>query len=224
MPTIRSLCKALEIPYTAPHVYVGVSSISRVIREQQASVTSTPSKKRVRRTTGNDAISTVVSEFEEAHVPALIVVVGFFTLSHLQGPPRPEDYVKLRKKAVDAVTRSTPDEVRKDDDSTIAAVEALLREAENGWLDMEWYQNLPQPVADSGEATDETNGAATEFVEDEERPIQRLELPKRGFGSMMTDTTDWLSDERRADYRHWKAGILNKIALVQKQDKEKRIK
>jgi origin recognition complex subunit 6 len=223
MPTVRQLCKAFKIPHAAPHVYVGVSSIARVIREQQAAATSTPARKRARRSTGTVALSTVLSEFEEAHIPALIVVVAFFARSHLLGAPEANDYVGQREKAIEIVNKSIPDDVKRDEDSTVAMIEALLREAENGWLDMEWYHNLPEPVSDPDEPDEEVDDETVGLVEDEERPVQSLEVPKRGFGSMMTDATDWLSEQRRAEYKRWRAGIMKRITQIERQGRSKGI-
>jgi origin recognition complex subunit 6 len=224
MAAIRSVCKAFKIPQAASHIYVGVASIVKVIREQQAIASSTPAKKRARRSMGNDAPSSAIANFEDTHIPALIIVVVFFTHSHLLGAPHPEEYEAQREKAVDVVMKSVPEPIKRDMDSTIDILEGLLREAENGWLDMEWYHNLPEPATDSEETTEEVNGEITEHAEDDERPIQALEVPKRGFGSMMTDATDWLSDKRRADYKRWKVRIMKEIAQIERQEKSKGIK
>ena len=106
----------------------------------------------------------------------------------------------------------------------VATIEDLLREAENGWLDMEWYHNLPEPVAQSEEVAKDANGDVEVGDEAEERPVQSLDVPQRGFGSMMTDTTDYLSEHRRAEYKRWKTGIMKRIAKIERQDKGTAVK
>jgi origin recognition complex subunit 6 len=224
MTAIRSLCKAFDIPHAAPHVYVGVSSIARVVREQQAAAAQTPAKKRPRRSTGKEDISAVVAAFDETHIPALIVVVAFFTRSHLIGAPEASEYASQRADAIQTVTKTTPDDVRTDEETTIAMIENLLREAENGWLDMEWYHNLPEPEAGPEDVADDLHGPNNDGDDIIERSTHGLQVPNRGSGSMMTDATDYLSDERRAEYKRWKSEILLRIAQIEKQDRGKAIK
>ena len=222
MSAIRSVCKTFRIPYAAPHIFVGVSSIAKSIREQQAAVTNTPAKRRARKSTGTDEVSPVVAAFDEIHIPALMVVVAFFTRSHLLGAPQAEEYAVQRAEAITAISKVVPDDVAKDEETTITMIEDLLREAENGWLDMEWYHNLPEPVAEAEEEVDDNERANT-TEEGEGRPVQTLQVPKRGFGSMMTDATDYLSDERQTEYKRWKTGVLRRIAQIEKQGKGKAI-
>lgn len=227
MPAIRSVCKAFRIPHAAPNVYVGVSSIGKVIGEQQQAAASTPAKKRARRSAGTESVSGIVSAFDETHIAALIVVVAFFTRSHLLGAPQPDEYTTQRATAIQAVNKAVPEGLLQDEEATISMVEGLLREAENGWLDMEWYHNLPEPdvaAENPGQnANRDTNSVAEDDDEEEDRPVQSLEVPKRGSGSMMTDATDYLSDERRAEYKRWKSGIMKRIAQIEKEAKGKAI-
>jgi origin recognition complex subunit 6 len=224
MSAIRSLCKAFSIPQVAPHVFVGVSSIVRSIREKQAAVSATPSKKRARRSVGDDAPSAVTFAFDDTYIPALVAVIGFFTRSHLLGAPEPEEYATQRATAMKAISKALPDGAKQTEEDMIPIIEVLLREAENGWLDMEWYHNLPEPASDAeAEAGNRAKGN-----EDAEEvmpgPSRSLEVPKRGFGSMMTDATDYLSEEKKAEYKRWKNGIMRRIAQSEKQDKGKAIK
>ena len=151
-----------------------------------------------------------------------MVVVAFFTRSHLLGAPQAEEYAVQRAEAITAISKVVPDDVAKDEETTITMIEDLLREAENGWLDMEWYHNLPEPVAEAEEEVDDNERANT-TEEGEGRPVQTLQVPKRGFGSMMTDATDYLSDERQTEYKRWKTGVLRRIAQIEKQGKGKAI-
>jgi origin recognition complex subunit 6 len=112
-------------------------------------------------------------------------------------------------------------------------IEVFMREAQNGWLEMEWYQNI-QPISGSeneAEDIDDDEEAAEEDEEEggpvtsaasqsrEKRKANHLDslaAPKRAFGTMMTDATDWLSDDRRAAYSEWKARIIKKIERMER--------
>lgn len=224
MPAIRSLCKTFKIAQAAPHVFVGVASIVRRIREQQAAASSSSAKKRSRKSAADQTLSSVISTFDDTQIPALMVVVSFFTRSHLLGAPESREYAVQRTNAIKAVSKALPVDVVADEDTTVPIIEDLLREAENGWLDMEWYHNLPEPAADTVEATEEISDSAEVAEEDEDRPVQALQVPKRGFGSMMTDATDYLSEDRQTEFKRWKTNILRRIAQAGKQDKGKAIK
>lgn len=221
MAAIRALCQTFKIAQATSNVFVGVSEIARTIREQQAGAASTPAGKRARRVTGSKSPSAVVSAFDETHIPALIIVIAFFTRSHLLGAPEAGEYATQRADAIQAVSNNLPEDVQQDETTMVAMIEDLLREAENGWLDMEWYHNLPEPTSESEDTDEVVKNGTDAIVEDNDRPLRSLEVPKRGFGSMMTDATDYLSDDRQAEYKRWKSGIMRHIAQVERQEKGK---
>jgi origin recognition complex subunit 6 len=223
MPATRALCKAFDVPHTAPHVYVGVSSVAKLVRDQQTTASQTPARKRSRQSTNKKDISAVVSAFDDAHVPALIVVIAFFTRSHQLGAPEPTEYASQRAEAIRTISKVIPEDLQRDEETNIAMVEDLLREAESGWLDMEWYHNLPEPASDADDMVDELQDPIDGEDKMAERRGQSLQVPTRGSGSMMTDATDFLSDERRAEYKRWKGGVLRRIAQIEKQGKGKAI-
>ncbi|KAJ9652828.1 hypothetical protein H2198_007958 [Neophaeococcomyces mojaviensis] len=66
--------------------------------------------------------------------------------------------------------------------------------------------------------TSQTNGVGSRREElrkqlEDEDPEDVL-LP--GLGTMMNDAVDFLSEERQAEYERWKAGILRRIATIEK--------
>jgi origin recognition complex subunit 6 len=223
MAAIRVLCQAFKISQAASNVFVGVSTIAKTIREQQAGAASTPAGKRARRVTGSKAPSAVVSAFDDTHVPALIIVVAFFTRSHLLGAPEAGEYATQRANAIQAISNTLPEDAQQDETTMVTMIEDLLREAENGWLDMDWYHNLPDPASEAEDEDEVVKDNTDAMIEQDDRPLRGLEVPKRGFGSMMTDATDYLSQDRQAEYKRWKSGIMRRIVQVERQEKGKAV-
>lgn len=230
---IRTLCKALKTPAAAPHVFTGVSTVLSTIRGNENS-SGTPARKRARLLSApatNDT-TTPAPTFEAKRIPALIAVVTMYILSALNSPPSPEEYTALRKTAIKSLLKSVP-AIESDEAELIEDIEILIREATNGWLEMEWYQNV-QPAHNSKDEAEENGGEEADEEDEEGGPLatkasQRREkqkrnqidnsaAPKRAFGTMMTDATDWLSDVRRADYRQWKAKIMKQIDRIEKEN------
>lgn len=154
-----------------------------------------------------------------------------YTLSALTSPPSPKEYIALRQNALKSLLKSVP-AIDTEESELVDDIEAFMREAGNGWLEMEWYQNI-QPAQESGDEAEEID--ADEIGHDEEEgslmaskaprkrekqksnPVDISAAPKRAFGTMMTDATDWLSDDRRTDYRQWKAKIIRQIERIEKE-------
>jgi origin recognition complex subunit 6 len=234
MPAIRELCKGFKKPSAAPHVFVGVFSILKLLQEQTSS-TAILSRKRARRSSGNTPKTQILS-FDDKQIPALIAVVAIYTLSVLspQDFEGGEEYKKKRELAVEILLRIAPEDSTTEDEMS-DDVELFLREAQNGWLDMEWYQNLlDQSKAD--ELDNEASGPASDDRdkerEDEEGSMSMQvnrsnhkeangvkedgRLSTRAGGGMMTPATDWLSEEKKRDFRQWKAKFLVELDRVEK--------
>jgi origin recognition complex subunit 6 len=233
MPAIRTLCKAFKKPAAAPHIFVGVSSILKLLREQ-TSAAALPSLKRVRRSTGSIPTSKVIP-FDDNQIPVLIIVVAIYALSVLspQDFEGGEEYKKKKELAVNTILRVAPEDSTTVEE-TSNDVELFLREAQNGWLEMEWYQNLTQQSR-ADELDEEMNGHNSEDEdergEDNEDPVSRQSrtkrkgvnginddenLSKRTGGGMMTPATDWLSEERKKEYRLWKSKFLIELDRAEK--------
>lgn len=232
MTVIRSLCKALKTPSAAPHVFTGVSTVLNFIKEKENG-SGTPSRKRPRllsTPTANGA-TTPAPAFEAKRIPALIAVVTMYTLSALIAPPSPEEYPALRKTAIQTLLKSVP-AIESDERELVEDIEAFMREATNGWLEMEWYQNIQPAQNSEDEAEENVSEGGQEAGKDKEggpvpkKATQRREkqkknqtndsaAPKSAFGTMMTDATDWLSGGRRADYRQWKTKIIKQIDRIE---------
>ena len=227
MPAIRALCKTFKKPEAAPHVFAGVSSVLKVHRTNadELELQHTPSRKRKRPSDAVGASITNVS-IDEEHITALIAVITFYTLSELEESPDKEEYLNRRKLAVETLTKFEPRRPR-DKKYMVADIELFMREAQNGWLDMDWYRNILDDRQTNGfmdeegirssedELADGVDGAvgmsnATGFRESDV-PV------RRGFGTMFSDAVDWLSEDRKADYIQWKKKVLTEIAEIEKR-------
>ncbi|TLD34798.1 origin recognition complex subunit 6-domain-containing protein [Venturia nashicola] len=232
MTAIRTLCQALKTPNAAPHVFTGVSTVLNTIKERENDP-GPPLRKRPRLLSAPAAneTATPAPTFEAKRIPALIAVVTMYTLSALTAPPSPEEYTALRDTAIKSLLKSVP-EIKSDTTELVVDIEAFMREATNGWLEMEWYQNIQpaqysedeveQNLGDDGDEEEDDEGGAVATKASRRREQQKnnrtnnLAAPKRAFGTMMTDATDWLSDERRANYRQWKSKIVQQIDKIEK--------
>jgi origin recognition complex subunit 6 len=237
MPTIRALCKALDEPKAAPHVFVGVSTVARLLREnakedEEDEQPHTPSRKRPRRSNG------IQSRREQKYsalpfgskLPALIAVITFYTLSELSDEAPDGDFYKSQRDiAIKTLREHVPsDIIAWDDEITdadpeaelIADIEKFMREASKaGWLDMEWFRNI---LPSEGRAAMNADGEEIVVGDEDEVNGHQDEIEygvesNRGFGTMMTAATDWLSEDRRRDYVVWKKGILKRMDEVERQ-------
>jgi len=229
MPAIRTLCKSFQTPSAAPHIYVGVSSIVQHLQAQTSS-TAILAQKRARRSSSDTPTITKVPSFEEKQIPALIAVVALFTFASLSPTaPSADEYRAQKELAVTTLLRVAPKEPPTRDEMS-EDVELFLREAQNGWLDMEWYRNLKERERADELDADNGDGADEGGREEDDEVLVRLKARKdrkavSGFdnghvprrGGMMTAATDWLSEERRADYRLWKAKIIREIERIEKE-------
>lgn len=230
MTAIRALCKTFKKPEAAPHIFAGVSSVLRAHRTDadELELQRTPSRKRKKLSDTTRSPVTNVSIGEE-HLTALIAVITFYTLPELEEAPDREEYLNQRKLAVETLAMFEPRRPR-DKKYMINDIELFMREAQNGWLDMDWYRNiLDDRRANGSIADDETQSSEDELADgvDEdmgmfnEAAAQKHEVSiRRGFGTMFSDAVDWLSEDRKADYIQWKKKVLAKIAEIEKKQDE----
>ena len=220
MPAIRALCKTFKKPDAAPHVFAGVSSVLKAHRtdDDELELQRTPSRKR-KRPSGTARSPTADVRIGEEHITALIAVITFYTLSELGEAPEKAEYLNQRKLAVETLAMFEPRRPR-DETYMIADIERFMREAQNGWLDMDWYRNIFERRAI---AEDETQSSEDELADDVDDVMgmsneEKSEVSIRGgFGTMFSDAVDWLSEDRKADYVQWKKKILAKIAEIEKK-------
>ena len=226
MPAVRALCKALKWPEAAPHVFAGISSVLKSQKELQAEI-HTPSRKR-KRIYGNSADDIAGARITERDYAALITVIAFYAISELDIGSEPHDSVQQRKLALKTLAKYDPQRPQREDDA-IANIERLTQEAQNGWLEMEWYRNISKNDDTNGHTAREVSrGVEDELADDSDAVITGRQAKKLmadddaasfrgGFGTMFNDSTDWLSEARKADYVVWKSRIISEINAIESE-------
>ncbi|KAK4976457.1 hypothetical protein LTR66_002284 [Elasticomyces elasticus] len=242
MPTIRHLCKAFDIQAAAPHVYAGARSVLQLRRSGRELSPKRTQARAAKKRKGEPDVGTAPSAagaIAEHRIPALLIVLYMYTAARLRdeeisGP----NYILWRAQAVEAV-RQLAIGADLSDEELIADIEAFLREATStGWLEMEWYRNIPM---DSTREDGVVEQATDVYEEDEERDGQNdvpTRVPKTplktrmrdvdgsagsvgpaglqaGLGTMFQDKVDWLGEERRRRYAVWRKDIMRKIREIE---------
>jgi origin recognition complex subunit 6 len=108
----------------------------------------------------------------------------------------------------------------------------------NAWLanivnqgfmeEQEWFKNVPSSMG--GEAAKDARNGEDEDEEGIMTAKKRRMMDRRatngsremedggllpGLGTMMSDRLDWLSEERRVDFLEWKAGVMERIRIIE---------
>jgi origin recognition complex subunit 6 len=210
-PVIRGLCKCLSAPAAAPHILAGVTTILTL-----------PSPL----SNGQDG----TKDDKKDKVPALIAAVYFFVCTRLSGRETSgKEYVTQRKGVLNTLTQLREDEQLaeklrdKGDGSTdwegwqtvgTKDVDAWLLEiSTKGWLQLDWFENIIEGaglnVKDG--ITQFTDGPVSESHERSGAINGDKSLMRTGLGTMMQDRVDYLSEQKREEYRIWKEGIMLRI-------------
>ncbi|KAG6360589.1 hypothetical protein INS49_011651 [Diaporthe citri] len=94
--------------------------------------------------------------------------------------------------------------------------EALTVIADRGWLDSDWFRSIDL-LRDAEQDAEDVDPSAHE----EDLTSTAAAVQIRKADTMLQDRFDYLSERRRAEYRHWKAGILRRVeALERAQGRE----
>lgn len=208
------LAKKFSYPVAAPHVYTGVESILPLMARMSAAAAETPSKRPRRATNVAQAPMAAVPEIK---IFGLVVAVFLYVLTRMMDQNvTPEQYTERRDLAVHTLL-----ELPAAKNVTYAELspetEALMAVAqEEGWLQMEWFLNITPP-----KVTDEMEGI--EMTDEHiSRPITNNSLGLRtggsdyiGLSTMLQDTTDYLGERQRQDYKTWKAKIMARVEEIE---------
>ncbi|KAL8682232.1 MAG: hypothetical protein Q9186_001691 [Xanthomendoza sp. 1 TL-2023] len=214
MKAIRGLCKRLDAPAAPPHVFAGVSSILTTPRPFEQSVEVDE-----------------MEVFRSMSVEALIITVYFFVRTRLSGVQLdPKTYLTQKDEALTIMS-----ELRGHEESSAALkstdVENWMREVKRGrWTELDWFANVKEGaglgVDDSRieheHDSDGSNVDGDEALVHRKRKAGGLAAekpyPQPGLGTMMLARIDYLSDEKRADYRLWKKNVLARIEQMETAD------
>lgn len=209
MPVIRALAKAFEYQAVIPHVYAGVESIYPLLARMAAAAAETPSKRQRR------ATSTAPSpaDVSDTRIASIIVTVFLLVLSRMKDIDiSPDEYEEWVSKAMNAVLEaaSTQNITREELRPIIEPTLAMARE--EGWLQMQWLENVKpmenedemEGVELTGDMTVKTNGLGVRSGSD-----------YIGLGTMMQDATDYLGERQQDDYAKWKAKIMARVQEIE---------
>ncbi|KAL2044299.1 hypothetical protein N7G274_003004 [Stereocaulon virgatum] len=211
MPVIRQLCQKMGAPAAPHHVFAGVSSILSTQKMTFSSKTKAQSS----------AIKT----------PALIVAVYVWVTARLAWSEKPAiEYQQQRNSAVNIFESlaQLPHEMRSFDHEDVDTCMRQIKEHQ--WTEMDWFENIPVGtglgLSDSREVQAESEDGLAETEEEQLLPVQQRIVSKNGatdpdylqagLGTMMQDRVDYLSDDRRREYKEWKKSILLQIAELEK--------
>lgn len=207
MPMIRKLCKAFSAPLLPPHVYTGTCVVLKLSELW-------PPKR------GSKGMAKDEVTFRS---PVMMVTIGvyFTVLSRMQkGRVTAEIFARRLAKALEvAELDASPEEVE----------EWIKKMNAEGWCRGQgWWDSIPEDVMDGEEV--ELEEILDDFEEDEvvaSRSRRRIQvndgaeedpedvlLP--GLGTMMQDSVDWLSEERKLQFLEWKESIMRRLNIVDK--------
>lgn len=229
IPLVRQLCKVWEEPSLAPHIFAGLGSIAKFQRQKVADETSngaTPSRGRSRRSVAGNKSWKEHETIEQSDIPALCAVLLFYTHARISGKEiTPDQYLQQRETVARTILHTDRGkDIAKSD--LLSDIERFMREAQNGWLDLEWYRNIQEGEVDEL--------GVDEDMPDVDATYQSGTTPKKckadtastnsgalqhGFGTMMQDKVDYLSEDRRRDYAAWKAIMMKRIDQVEREEK-----
>ncbi|EMF11858.1 uncharacterized protein SEPMUDRAFT_67198 [Sphaerulina musiva SO2202] len=233
MSLVRAMCKATRTPKATPHVVVGAGAVvkelaSRVVKR---GLDSEPAAKRRRRMgqqqaqKGKEIASEDLGDAVATEKwPALTIALHTYTVARMRGIEADvEEMTELQEQARDAVEHyciqnaaALPKELGSITmESLRKPLDFYMLEAEDGgWLDMDWYRNVPENIDDGDEDARNDDNEDDEMEDKGPDDLGAAGLLP-GLGTMFQPAIDWLSDERRAEYASWKRGILEECARIE---------
>jgi origin recognition complex subunit 6 len=204
MPLIRRLCQTFSTPLLAPHVYTGLCVVLSLANLEY-------------------------SQGDEDHtyrndVAGLTLALFFMVLSRMQrGKVSRESYLADCNSAC-AVAKG------QDIDTGITKqhVDDWIKQiSSEEWASgQEWWSSVPEGVFDRvgkppAEELEEDHDV--ELVSRKKRRVREKETEQDpegtllpGLGTMMQESIDWLSEDRRAEYLDWRAGIAKRLDRMDK--------
>ena len=137
----------------------------------------------------------------------------FYVLSRMMDiDMTPELFLEWQGRAVSTLLKSKAGQDCTEQE-ILAEIEQLMPLAqEEGWLRMEWFQNvLPVGDAEQMEGVEITGTVAS----GKGRGLRDGGSDYIGLGTMVQDATDYLGERKREEYKAWKAGIMARIEAIE---------
>ena len=194
MPLVRAMCKATRSPKASPHVVVGAGAVAKEIasRTIKRGLDKEPATKRRRTRTPQKEVAVVEDAGDAVAVakwPALAIALHTFTVARMRGVETDsEEMVEVQEQARDAVEQYCiqnaailPKELE-----TITAeslkkpLDFYMLEAEDcGWLDMDWYRNVPENIHDEDDEPLDDGDVDVDMEDEDEGPVTPRKRPSK---------------------------------------------
>ncbi|KAK4693115.1 origin recognition complex subunit 6, partial [Lecanoromycetidae sp. Uapishka_2] len=217
MPAIRHLCKQLGAPAAPHHIFAGVSSIVSTNPPDEVKIPA-----------------------------LIIAIYSFVTTRLSGTPFPSAKYPQLRSQGLDIVKATMGDDVVSADVGHADVDHCMREVKNQRWTEMDWFENIPAGVGvggdevivdDIGDDLDDEETGEGHLLPIKRREIDRdhsapQDYLQAGLGTMvgsfdcshrsrlrylqMQDRVDYLSDDRRREYREWKKKILLQIDELEK--------
>ena len=183
-----------------------------------------------------------------SRIPALLIVLTLYTLSKLSGKAIDVDEFRIQRAMGIQAARRMEEGFLPSDEELMRDIEGFMKAAvAEGWLEGEWYLRVEADEGQEARVT-EDDGESNEGEDQDESarggvsrrtgrlaktPLRRKEKHgargyegdeesaaglQPGLGTMFQDAIDWLSAERRAEYRVWEREIRARIQEMEKID------
>ncbi|KAF2461051.1 origin recognition complex, subunit 6 [Lineolata rhizophorae] len=226
--TLGMLGDSFGIPSAVPHVHVGILSVLAFERQKGHQQESGQSVRCLRRSQGTS--DEPVEPIQEAQLPALVVTLFLYTLIRFSSTSISAGEHEMRRDQAIAVVDGTEHAPKLTRGKMIDEVEYFIRQAHRGWLDLEWYKNIPEEpethnegskmsVPDDGNELDvpQISTLREHLRNSPPLPSEGGDL-RAGLGTMMQDKVDYLSNDRRIDYVQWRRSIMNRVREINTQN------
>lgn len=220
MKAVRRLCTTFEARGAIPHLYAGVCSVSKAgmlggtTSKDTMSVASISRAKNAR-PSGQTSHPGAGEPIPEERIPGLIIALFIYVRVRLSGESlSPEQFLKFSYKAIDVLR-----EVEEIKERTIKQmkldVNQFTREAQKGWLKLEWYKNIEPGSGLSGERPERDWDIDEDGDVDIAESSANAYTPEMmGAGNMMQGQVNYWSEEARRDFEGWKEEIMKRIETI----------
>ncbi|KAG8627953.1 hypothetical protein KVT40_003826 [Elsinoe batatas] len=231
---IARLANKFEAP-AATHIRTGLDHVLAIrgfSTEDTFGATSSTSKSRKVKAKEPDAHDSS-GLITPLRLPALLIILTLFVVGKQKGwqLTNQDQFTAKQNTGLEAI-REMEEGWAPEEEALQGDLEGFLAAAgEEGWMNAEWFQqvmaedDLDKMDAHEGSASRSRKNmpnktplrrkekhaprpTANADEEDDEDTAAGLQV---GLGTMFQDAVDWLSDDRREEYREWKAGIMHRL-------------
>lgn len=195
----------------------------------QSASSATKSRKTKKQDTPQHDGSGVITP---SRIPALLIILTLFVVAKQKGwqLEDQEEFNEKQSAGIEAV-REMEEGWAPEEEALMGDLRGFLSAAgEEGWLEADWFQKVTVGEEDDDDdAMDIDGGTPKPVKRPNKTPLRRKEKHAArpvnsedeeeetaaglqvGLGTMFQDAVDWLSDNRREEYREWKDGIMHKL-------------